>query len=327
MQKGKSLMNTQAENTKLINNANKNYTGFTFKYTKNKRVFAIITCIIVVVGIVSFIVRGFNWDIDFVGGTIMQYNLGKDLDVADQQKIEDIVRDVTGQSGPTIQIMEKQQISIKTLELTTAERDDVFKAVAAEYNITEDDIYRVEFIAPTVGAELRRSTIIAVLIAVALMLVYITIRFDFLSGISGVLCLTHDMFVMLTFYSLLQIPMNTAVIAALLTILGYSINATIIIFDRVRENIRLKKNSMEFGEIVNLSINQTLLRSINTTITTLLTILMIYILGVTSIRNFVFPLIIGITAGLYSSVCLAGSLWDTFKKASEKSKANKSVAD
>ena len=316
-------MDIKAENTQFINNENKEYKGYGFRYTKNKKIFAIISAVMVVVGLISFFVRGFNWDIDFVGGTILEYNIGKTLDVSDQENIERIVSEVTGQSGPIVQIMEERQISIKTLELTTAERDDIFRAVAAEYDITEDDIYRVEFIAPTVGAELRRTTIIAVLVAVALMLVYITIRFDFLSGVAGVLCLTHDMFLMLTFYSLLQIPMNTAVIAALLTILGYSINATIIVFDRVRENLRLSKNGANFSETVDTSINQTLFRSINTTITTLLTIITIYILGVTSIRNFVFPLIIGITGGLYSSVCLAGSLWDTFKKLSEKSKAKR----
>jgi len=318
-------MDIKAENIELINKENKQYKGFNFKYIKNKKIFIIISCVIFAVGIVSFIIQGFNWDIDFLGGTEIQYNLGKQLDASDQQKIEGIVRDITGQSRPTVQIMEGQQISIKTLELDTAMRDEVFRAVAEEYNITEGDIYRVAFFAPTVGEELRKTTIIAVVVAIALMLVYISIRFDFLSGLSSTLCLAHDMLIMLTFYSLLQIPMNTPVIAALLTILGYSINATIIIFDRVRENVRLKKNTVGFGDIVDMSVNQTLMRTINTTVSTLVTIVAIYILGVTSIRNFVFPLILGIGSSLYSSICLAGPLWDTFKKASEKSKAKKAA--
>ena len=317
------MNNTQSENVEFINEKNKKTKGFNFKYVKNRKIFAIISCVVFVVGIVSFIFQGFNWDIDFLGGTQIQYNLGRTLNASDQQKIEGIVRDVTGQARPTIQIMENEQISIKTLELDTVTRDEIFKAIAAEYDITEEDIFSVDYFAPTVGAELRRTTIIAVLVAIALMLVYITIRFDFLSGVASTICLTHDMLVMLTLYSLLQIPMNTPVIAALLTILAYSINATIIIFDRVRENMRFKRGSTSFGDIVDASVNQTLMRSINTTITTLLTITMIYILGVTSIRNFVLPLMLGIGSSLYSSICLAGPLWDILKKASEKSKEKK----
>ncbi|MBQ3230784.1 MAG: protein translocase subunit SecF, partial [Clostridia bacterium] len=146
------------------------------------------------------------------------------------------------------------------------------------------------------------------------------------SGIAAVCCLTHDLLVMLVLYSVLGIAVNTNIIAALLTILGYSINATIVVFDRIREN-KMKADGVEFGETVNFSIHETLGRSINTTITTLLTIGMIYIFGVDSIKNFALPLIIGIVAGLFSSVFMSGMLWNALNKVikprSKKDKAAK----
>lgn len=169
----------------------------------------------------------------------------------------------------------------------------------------------------SVSKDLRDAALISATIAVILMLVYITVRFQFSSAVAAVVCLCHDIFIVLAAYSILQIPVSSSIIAVVLTILGYSINATIIVFDRVRENVKRNQNKT-FDENVNISINQTLTRSINTTITTLLTIGLIYILGVQSIKEFALPLIVGILAGLYSSVFLAGSLWTTFKKKGSK---------
>ena len=152
------------------------------------------------------------------------------------------------------------------------------------------------------------------------MLVYISFRFKVASGIAAVLCLVHDLFVMLTACSLLQIPINANIIAAFLAILGYSINATIVVFDRARENLKRSGDEKSFGEIMDVSVRQTLSRSINTTLTTLFPIGMIYIMGVDSIRNFALPLIVGIVAGLFSSVCLSGPLWVMLDKAFGKKK-------
>ena len=145
------------------------------------------------------------------------------------------------------------------------------------------------------------------------MLLYITIRFEFLSAIAAVICLVHDVFFVLVAYSILQLPVNSNVIAVALTILGYSINATIIIFDRIREANKNLGDKVSFEEKADRSIKATMRRSIFTTITTLLTIGMVYILGVTSIKQFALPLIVGIVAGLYSSVCLSGNLWVVFR--------------
>ena len=150
------------------------------------------------------------------------------------------------------------------------------------------------------------------------MLIYIAFRFQISSAFAAIVCLTHDLFVMLVAYSLFQIPVNSTIIAALLTILGYSINATIIIFDRIRENDKKFTDGEGFSVKVDDGIRNTIWRSINTTLTTLFTIGMIYFLGVTSIKNFALPLIVGIVAGLFSSVCLAGPLWRLFKKLGKK---------
>ena len=336
------------KNINVINNLNKNYKQFTFDFVSRRRTFAIIVAAIFVIGMVSFFVRGFNWDIDFLGGTIMEYNIGKDLDSSDIAEIEELVKGIIGADMVSSVVrsgIPAQQVTIKTKYIdidedakdTGADADAgeakdtsvtsaIFKALQEKYpeqNLTKDDSY-IYNVNPTVGDALTRNTIFSVVLAAVLMLLYITFRFNFWSGLAAVLCLIFDMYVMLTFYSIFQIPMNTAVIAAFLTILGYSINATIIIFDRVRENLSLKKGAgMKFPEIINLSVCQTMGRSVNTTITTLVTITCVFIIGVPSIRNFVMPLIVGISSGLFSSVCISGPLWDLFRRdgADNKEKA------
>ena len=208
---------------------------------------------------------------------------------------------------------------IKTHELDAKQASDVKQALADKYGaikvISEDKV------SATVGSELLGSSLQALLIAAVLMLIYISFRFELLSGLSAVLALVHDVLIMLSVYAIFRIPVNTSFIAAMLTIIGYSINATIVIFDRIRENTKyLKKET--FASIVNTSIWQSMGRSINTTVTTLITIVMIYILGVTSVREFALPIIIGLLCGTYSSIFLAGSFWCLFrgKKADAKVK-------
>lgn len=208
---------------------------------------------------------------------------------------------------------------IKTNELDAQQASDVKQALADKYGaikvISEDKV------SATVGSELLGSSLQALLIAAVLMLIYISFRFELLSGLSAVLALVHDVLIMLSLYAIFRLPVNTSFIAAMLTIIGYSINATIVIFDRIRENTKyLKKET--FSNIVNTSIWQSMGRSINTSVTTLLTIVMVYILGVTSVREFALPIIIGIIAGTYSSIFLSGSFWCLFrgKKADAKVK-------
>ena len=192
-------------------------------------------------------------------------------------------------------------------------------ALLSTYSLPEEAIIQVENIDPTVGKELSTQAFTATLIAAILMLLYITIRFEFKTGVSAIICLLHDVLIMMAFYAVFQIPIDTNFIAAVLTIIGYSINNTIVVFDRIRENYA-KARRLPFAETVNKSIFQTLGRSICTTVTTLLPIVMLCILGVTSIRQFTLTLIIGLLAGTYSSVFLAGSVWAWLKGIQDKMK-------
>ncbi|MBC8535226.1 protein translocase subunit SecF [Feifania hominis] len=282
---------------------------------KNRKIFYIISVAVLLAGVISVMIQGFNLGIDFSGGTIIHINMYDELDRARLDEIEGIVEGVIGEK-PSVQKSEDAvngySVIIKTKELTTEKRTEVFEAVKEKYGLADTDQLAVDNVSATVGKDLRNNAILAVGIATLLMLIYIWIRFELITGLVAVLMLLHDVCVMLAFYSLFGIQMNTTFIAAMLTIVGYSINATIIIFDRVRENLRVN-NKDDFESIVNQSIWQTMNRSLNTTITTLLTITMVFVFGVTAVRNFALPIIVGIISGFYSSVLLAGPMWVTFK--------------
>ncbi len=301
-----------------------------FHFIKNRKVALIILAAVFLVGILSFIIRGFNIDIDFSGGTEIQLGLGQTVTPEICDDINAIIEAELGHEyvSSTTQSTADEDIAIirtGTKALEPAQQDKLLDAISAKYEKADIGNKQITVVKPTIGTSLTKKGLLAVGIAVVLMLIYIWFRFDLASGIAAVCSLVHDLFVMMTVYSLLQIPINSNIIAALLTILGYSINATIIIFDRIREN-KVKMGDAPFGEVVNKGIHETLGRSINTTLTTLFTIGMVYILGVESIRNFALPLIVGIVAGLFSSVFVSGMLWEALShviKQREKKKAYK----
>ena len=292
-----------------------------FHFIKNKKVTLVIIAVVFVVGIVSFFVRGFNIDIDFSGGTEIQIDLGTEVTDAVCDQINTIIaeeptlgRNYVSSTTKSAATPTTAIIRTGTAALTTAQQSALESEIVKAFPNADLDNIQITTIQPTIGDTLTRNAMLAVLIAVLAMLAYIWLRFVLNSGLAAICCLVHDLFVMLTIYSLFQIPINSNIIAAFLTILGYSINATIVVFDRIRENRSKNDESADFGEIVNTSVHETLGRSINTTITTLLTIGMIWILGVDSIRNFALPLIIGIVAGLFSSVFMSGMLWNQLNK-------------
>ncbi len=290
-----------------------------FHFTKNKKVTLSIIAIVLLVGLASFFIRGFNIDIDFSGGTEIQIDLGTEVTNEVCDNINNIIADKIGSDyvSSTTKSTANSYVAIirtGTAALDTEQQIVLENAIVEAYPQTNVDNIELTTIQPTIGASLTKKAVLAVAIAVILMLAYIWFRFELNSGIAAVACLAHDLFVMLTIYSLFQIPINSNIIAAFLTILGYSINATIIVFDRVRENKKLDGGKSEFGEVVNGAVHDTLARSINTTITTMLTIGMIYLLGVDTIKDFALPLIIGILAGLFSSVFVSGMLWDSLNK-------------
>ena len=286
-----------------------------FNIVKNKKIFYIVSAIVILAGIVSMFIQGFKMDIDFAGGIECTVNVGAQVDSAKSSEIASIVKDATGVNATVLKAGDNgTDAIIKISDELTTEKEVAMKATLKEkLGIADEAITNFEVVSPTVGKEMQTSAILAVIIAVALMLVYISVRFEFLSGCAAVCALVHDVLIMLSFYSIFGIAINTTFIAAILTILGYSINATIVLFDRVRENQKLTRKEA-FSNIVNTSIWQTMLRSLNTSITTLATIIVLFFVGVSSIKEFALPITIGVVAGFYSSVFISGNLWVEFKK-------------
>lgn len=286
----------------------------------NKRgIFLGISVAIILVGLVFTLVGGFNIDIDFAGGTSIVFNVGQDTT---KEEVADVAKEALGFSVSTVQpsLDNPQEMTIKTQNLTEEQSDKLVAALKAKYNLAADySDYSISTFTPAYGKQLAGEALWAVLIAVILMLIYITIRFEFLSGLSAIIALIHDVLIMISVYAIFRVPVNSSFIAVVLTILGYSINNTIVIFDRIRENQRMAKKET-FAEITDKSITQTLGRSINTTITTFVMVAVLYVLGVESIKEFAFPLIIGIIGGAYSSMFIVSPLWAMMKTAGYNSR-------
>ena len=281
--------------------------NFSFVENRNKLFCALLALLII--GVACFFVRGFNVDVDFAGGTEIVIEFPEKITSDIRAEVEIIVADVVGDKLSSVKASGETGAMIRCKELTTEERNDLIDAVVEKYGLDKDvALTSNENVSASISDDLKRSAVTSATIAVVLMLVYITIRFKFSFAVASVACLIHDVFVVILFTSILAIPVNSNIIAVILTILGYSINATIIVFDRVRENMKLNASGLTYAQIIDKSIKQKINRSIYTTITTLFTIVMVYILGVPSIKDFALPLIIGIIAGLYSSVCLAGPI-------------------
>lgn len=286
-----------------------------FNIVKNKKIFYIVSAIIILAGIISMFTKGFKMDIDFAGGIECTVNVGVEVDSAKSSEIANIVKEATGVNATVQKTGDNgTEAIIKISEELSTDKELAMKdALKKGLSISDEDITNFEVVSPTVGKEMQSSAILAVIIAVALMLVYISVRFEFLSGCAAVCALIHDVLIMLAVYSVFGLPINTTFIAAILTILGYSINATIVLFDRVRENQKLHRKEV-FVNVINSSIWQTMTRSLNTSITTLATLIVLFFVGVDSIKEFALPITIGVVAGFYSSVFVSGNLWVEFKK-------------
>ncbi len=255
-----------------------------------------------------------NYSLDFVGGTSTTVTFNEDYSINEiDEKIVPVVEDVTGDPNVQTQKIEgTNQVVIKTRSLELAERESLNQALIEQFGVSEDGII-AENISSTVSNEMKSD---AMAIATVFMLIYIWFRFkDIRFAGSAVIALLHDVLVVLAFYAIVRTSVGNTFIACMLTIVGYSINATIVIFDRIRENLggAKKKDADSLMEIANRSITQTLSRSINTSLTTFIMVFVLFILGVSSIREFALPLMAGIICGAYSSVCITGALWYVFK--------------
>ena len=285
-----------------------------FSPTSKRKIFFSISAILVVLSIVLLFVKGLNFGIDFTGGTTLQFDLDKTKYSVDvENEIRDIVKKHANTNDITIQKTGESGVSVKTIEMTNEQRDKVIEDVKKAYKLEQKHVLANEKVSGTVSGRLIGDSVKAILLAIILMLIYITIRFDFQSGTSAVLALAHDVIIMLGFYALFGFTVNTGFIAAVLTIVGYSINATIIVFDRVRENNRMMKKATP-DEIADKAITSSYLRAINSSLTTLFTIGVLYVMGVDSIKEFALPIIVGIVAGTYSSLFIAGPFWAWWKK-------------
>ena len=299
-----------------------------------KAVFFTISGIIIAAGLISMGVhsategKALNYGLDFMGGTSTTADFGKDMTIEDiENDIVPYVEKVTGDSDVQATKVEgTTQVTIKTRTLSLDERQELEDTLAENCDVDASTITS-QSISSTISGEMRSDALKAVIVSCIFMLLYIWFRFkDIRFAASAILALVHDVLVVITVYALVRISVGSTFIACVLTIVGYSINDTIVIFDRIRENLALKtgkQTAEDLREIANKSLTQTLSRSINTSITTFIMVVMLYILGVASIRDFSLPLMAGLVCGAYSSICIATELWYVMKVHLGKNKATK----
>lgn len=280
----------------LIKNPNLNFMG-------NRRIAYIISIIIVVVGLISLLIQGLNYGVDFAGGTLLQFRFSREVTIEEVR--EALVELNLAKS--MVQRFSSQEVVIRSPKLTQEEQNRVEETLGKAFG--EVELVRVEDVGPAVGADLRRMAVVAVLVALLGILLYVSIRFEFRPGVTSIIALAHDALITLGMLSLLQREFSAPVLAAILTILGYSINDSIVVMNRIRENLRSRKKGEDFRSLVNRSINETLSRTVNTVLTTILPVLALLILGGEMLRDFSLTLLIGLIAGTYSSIFVVSSLW------------------
>ena len=286
-----------------------------------KKIFFTISIALIVLGFVAIGVNegkgngALNYSLEFMGGTSSTVTFDKDYTLEEiDQKIVPLIEDAVGDKNVQVQkVQDSNQVIFKTQTLNLEKREAFNKVMADNFGVDESEI-TTENISSTVSSEMRRDAIVAVIIATICMLLYIWFRFkDVRFATSAVLALLHDVLIVLGFYAIARVSVGNTFIACMLTIVGYSINATIVIFDRIREELKTKKRGTQLDELVNKCITLTLTRSVYTSLTTFVMVAVLYIMGVSSIREFALPLMVGIICGAYSSVCITGALWYVMK--------------
>lgn len=277
------------------------------QFIERRKWFYIFSLLFLIPGIISIFVQGFNLGIDFMGGSVLRYKIDAAVETpAVVKTIQDlqIVSEVSVQKSDN-------EFYIRTNELTQEQTQQITDALTAQYG--DIVLQSAESVGATIGSELIRNAFLAVFISLILMLIYITFRFEWTFGLAAVLALFHDVLIVCGLFSLFQWEVNSAFIAAILTVIGYSINDTIVVFDRVRENLRMKKKD-PLPILLNKSIMQTLNRSVNTVLTVLMPLIALMIFGGGTIKIFVLTLLIGFLFGMYSSICVASPLYYEIKQ-------------
>ena len=286
-------------------------------FVGKRKIFFVISIVLVISGPAAMAVfhgtsgKALNYSLEFMGGTSTNVTFNEDLSIADiDAEVKPVVQSITGDADiQTQKVTGTNQVIIKTRALDLDERNALNEALVEKFDVDES-LISAESISSTVSGEMRKDAIVSVVIATICMLIYIWFRFSNIrfAG-SAVVALVHDVLVVLAFYAIARVSVGNTFIACMLTIVGYSINATIVIFDRIRENLKSMGKKETVADVVNKSITQTLTRSIYTSVTTFIMVAVLFILGVASIREFALPLMVGIACGGYSSVCITGPLW------------------
>ncbi len=290
----------------MQNNKFKNFNAS--KYTKY---FLSFSLAFLLIGVILFCILGFNLGMDFTGGSTYEVSVGEISD-ADYNNLKQELGTVVSNEGVRYTISAKNSGADMVMEIKCQTQDEAVQQTLYQ-NLTDATTYTVTstgFQGATTTGEVLTSAFIAIFLALVAMLVYIAIRFELISGVSALVALLHDVLMMCAFVVLFRIEVNASFVAALITILGYSINNTIIIFDRIRENQKMPDlQKMPYKDLADLSVKQTLRRTINTSLTTIFAIVLLAILGVPSMRQFVLPILIGLIVGTYSSIFISPQLW------------------
>lgn len=275
-------------------------------FIKQRKWFYIFSLLIIIPGIASMLINGFNPGIDFTGGSSLHYQINANLGATE---VQEVVKSVYTDKEPTVQKSE-DEFFIRTAELDQEQTAAITAALTEQY--PETVFLAADVVGAIIGGELKMNAIYAILIAVVLMLAYISFRFEWTFGVAAVMALLHDVLIVMSLYSFFQWEINSAFIAALLTILGYSINDTIVIFDRVRENFKMRKRD-PLDDMLHKSVLQTITRSVNTVMTVLLPLIMLLMFGGETLKGLVLTLLIGFLFGMYSSICVASPLYYEIK--------------
>ncbi|GGL41042.1 hypothetical protein GCM10007968_01130 [Sporolactobacillus putidus] len=301
----------------MNNKQNMNYKHYNkfydhLDFIKYRNVFFIFSTALILIGIISLFVFRLNLGIDFTSGTRIDVQSSQPLSVT---KVSKVFTDLGYQPGqPTVSGNNNNTVTVAlNKELNQQQVASIKSAVQSSFGVNPN----VSTVSPQVGRDLAKNAFYALILASVFIIIYVWIRFEFLQGLTAVLALIHDAFIIVTVFSLFHIEVSILFISAVLTIVGYSINDTIVTFDRVRENIKLSRKRLttfeELGAIVNLSIRETLTRSVNTVLTVLFPVIFLLIFGSESIRTFTIALFVGLICGVYSSICIACPLWAVLK--------------
>lgn len=278
-------------------------------FVKMRKYWYLLSLLVIIPGLISFGIKGLNKGIDFTGGSLIELRFEQKVEVRD---VRTVLKDAGLPQDSRVQEGEGNVIMIRTKDLSQKESKSLLQNMESKFG--SYTMLQNRSVGPTVGKELRNKAILSLAIAFALMIVYITIRFELLSGLAAVSALVHDILVTVGLVSLFGLEVDGAFIAALLTIVGYSINATIVLFDRIRENMGKRKKSESLDELIHNSIMQTMARSINTVVAVVLALVALLVFGGVTIKGFITILLIGVIAGCYSSIFISSPLWYDYRR-------------